>query len=193
MAQTEDRDLVARVLAGEREAFRGLVDRYAPRVHRLCFALLRQREDAEDAAQEAFLRAYRALGRFDPTYDFPPWLLTIATNLCRDRLRRRRHEAAGLDADRMEECAVLVERPTEPSRDRARLLAGIDRALGRLNADHRAAFLLYHRERMSYAEIAAVLGRPVGTVRAHLHRARRRLGDLLQSEQPSEGEHARRV
>ena len=80
MSPPEDRVLVARVLAGDRGGFRELIGRYAPRVHRLCHCLLRHEHDAEDATQETFLRAYRALARFDPERSFANWVLKIATN-----------------------------------------------------------------------------------------------------------------
>ena len=185
MPLPEDRVLVARVLAGDREGFRDLIDRYALRVHRLCFCLLRHEHDAEDAAQETFLLAYRALARFDPDRSFANWVLKIATNHCRDRLRRRRREMPIVDAGGRPEPAPPDPARNEPADEPAVLLRQVHRAVAALPPDYREVFHLYHRDGRSYAEMAAILGRPVGTIKTQLHRARRRVCRLVEHSGPA--------
>ena len=185
MRDLEDASLVERTLAGEREAFALLLERHAERVYSLCYALLRHPQDAEDACQETFLRAYRALGRFDRRYGFAGWLLKIAANHCRDRLRRRRR-LPGLERlnGRGES---IASPPADPARHRRdALLNAVRRALDLLPPVYREVFHLYHREGLSYAEMAEVLGRPVGTIKTQLHRARRRLCELVRRSVPQE-------
>jgi len=179
MSALEDRVLVARVLAGDRGAFRDLIDRHAARVHRLCYGLLHHHQDAEDAAQETFLRAYRALRRLDPDLSFANWLLKIATNHCRDRLRRRRRDLPVVDAARWPEPAAPPPAPSPTAGDTAALLRQVERAVAALQPGYREVFHLYHREGRSYAEMAAILGRPLGTIKTQLCRARRRVCDLV--------------
>jgi len=183
MSPLEDRVLVARALAGDRGAFRDLIDRHAVRVHRLCYCLLRHHQDAEDAAQEAFLRAYRALSRVNPDLSFAHWLLKIAANHCRDRLRRRRRDLPIVDVRRWPEPAAPEPSASPPAADTRALLKQVERAVAHLQPDYREVFYLYHREGRSYAEMAAILGRPIGTIKTQLHRARRRVCDLV--ERPS--------
>jgi len=180
MGQPEDAALVAQVLSGDRAAFGPLVDRYGTRVHRLCYALLRHREDAEDAAQETFLRAYRALERFDPQGSFMNWALKIATNVCRDRLRRRRHEGRAVPVAGAAE--PVAADPPDPPTDPAALLARVDAAVAGLPHDYREVFHLHHREGLSVAAMAEVLDRPIGTIKTQLHRARRLLCDLVRKK-----------
>jgi len=180
MTEPEDHELVARVVAGDRGAFRPLVDRHGSRVFGLCLALLRHRQDAEDAAQDAFLKAFRAIHRFDPRFPFPAWMLKIATNVCRDRMRRRRREPVPLEAAGMAEPAAAPAEEADP-READRLLCLVGQAVEALEPDYRAVFHLYHREQRSYADIAVILDRPMGTVKTQLHRARRRVCSLVEN------------
>jgi len=168
-------DLVRRCLDGDVEAAGALVARFERQVFALCFRMLGQREDAEDVAQESFVRALRSLRSWDNTRDFAPWLLAIAGNRCRTLLaaRARRPRLAN-EIERVED--------TTPSPEAARHLAEeVDRALGGIRAEYRQAFVLFHEHEMSYGEIAEVMGCPLGTIKTWVHRARRELVDQLRA------------
>lgn len=185
----DDAKLVALVLAGDQSAFAELVDRYHGEVYYLALRQLRQREDAEDLAQEAFLRAYRALAQYDPTRPFGAWLYAITARLCIDAHRRRRVRPVSLT--RPEEGTAAEEREWEipdktegpeaqaERRDEAiRLSVLVDR----LPPDYRLAILLRHSQDLSYEEIAAATGVPLGTVKARIHRARNQLRVWIEAE-----------
>lgn len=182
---TDDlRALIRRCLAGEQDAMLDLVDRYRGRVFGLCYRMLEHREDAEDTAQETFVRVLKNLHRWDPERDFLPWLLAIAANRCRTviarRMRRPRPRALN---------EPLPDR--HPDLSAAKQLAEeLELALGQLRAEYRQAFVLFHEQELSYAEIANVLQCPIGTVRTWIHRARRELIRLLQSREVVERRHA---
>jgi RNA polymerase sigma-70 factor, ECF subfamily len=162
--------LVNRCLAGEQHAMAALIDRYKSAVFGLCYRMLGHRQDAEDAAQETFVRVLRSLHRWDADRQFEPWLLTIAGNRCRTMLQRRTRRPAA---------AALVEAPadeTSPELQAAQQLAEeVSLALEQLRPEYRQAFVLFSEHELSYAEIAEVMDIPLGTVKTWVHRARREL------------------
>jgi RNA polymerase sigma-70 factor, ECF subfamily len=170
-----DAELVRKAQTGDRDAFGALVDRHAAMVRRLTRAVLGQLEDAEDAAQDAFLHAWTALDRFDPAAALGPWLARIALNSARDLRRRRRvrsteaipesQAATGGAPDRDAERALLRERLTQ--------------ALRTLPERQRAAVVLFEVEGYSHAEVGAMLGIPEGTARSDVFHARRKLRQVL--------------
>jgi len=179
-----DEWLVGRCVSGDTEAFASLVDRYRARVFGLILRMVGNREDAEDIAQEAFVRAYRGLHTFDRSQRFAPWLYRVATNHCVSALRRKRLPTVPLvvDVDGEERELPLPDLTYEPER---RLLQSEERrelrgAILALPDRYRAAILLYHMEELSYEEIAHVLEVPLNTVRTYLHRARALLRKALQ-------------
>jgi RNA polymerase sigma-70 factor (ECF subfamily) len=178
--------LIARAVAGDSEAFSELVRRYQNMAYHVAFRILGNTDDAEDATQDAFLSAYRALKRFRHG-SFRAWLMRIVTNACYDSLRRARHRAAasldsGEDAER-QECLVDPGASPEAMAERQDQSRQVQHALAALPPRQRVVVVLRDIQGLDYAEIAQVLRVPVGTVRSRLSRGRRALSDrLLQVE-----------
>jgi RNA polymerase sigma-70 factor, ECF subfamily len=171
----EIRQLIARCLECDQSAMLELVARFQGQVFGLCYRMLGQRQDAEDAAQETFVRVLKNLHRWDAERDFEPWLLAIAGNRCRTAL-----------ANRMKRSGTQVLAEDIAARDEdlagARGLAEeVQLALGRLRDEYREAFVLFHEQELSYAEIAEVMSCPVGTVKTWIHRARSEMMQFLRT------------
>ncbi len=176
---------------GRREAFDDLVERYQDRVHGLIARLVQDRERAADLAQEAFVKAWRALHRFRGDSAFFTWLYRIALNVARTEQRKAGGGARALRLVAAGEAgpgAVACDLPDRGAGPEDRTLRAEDRAriesaVGRLPSDFREVVVLRDIEDRSYEEIAGILEIPVGTVRSRLHRARlmlrSELGDLL--------------
>lgn len=162
----DDSEAVARCLEGEPEAFRPLVERYQDRALGHAISIIRNREDAQDAVQDAFLNAHRALRTFDRQRAFYQWFYAILRNGCY-KLLARRHDVAVDHSVRLE----LLASSTLPADDRL----AMERALAALAAADREIVMLRHFDGLSYAELAAFLDIPVGTVMSRLFNARRRL------------------
>jgi RNA polymerase sigma-70 factor (ECF subfamily) len=171
----DDRALVEALRAGDSEAPRLLIERYQGVVFGLCYRMMNHRQDAEDVAQETFVRALRGMGGFDASRLLRPWLLEIAANRCRTALARRSRRFTVELAGPAEEVADHRAGPSDPND-----LAGeLERALGELRPEYRLVFVLYHEQNLSYDEIAQSVSRPVGTVKTWLHRARGELAVRL--------------
>ena len=174
----EDAEDIRRVLAGDRSAFAGLVARHARRVHDLARRMLRDQQEAEDVAQQAFLNAYKALGRFDLSRPFRHWLLRITSNLSRNRLAARKVRRKELAARGSDE--IL---PTLPAREAAERPEGWTRsvraALEALPERYRLPVVLRYQHGLSLEEISQITDTPVATVKTHLHRGRAALRGLL--------------
>lgn len=166
--------VVRKCLAGDQAAMMALVERFRGQVFGLCYRMLGQRQDAEDVAQETFVRVLKNLHRWDPARDFEPWLLAIAGNRCRTALSSRKRRPTGGDfvLDQVADDA--------PDQSAARHLAEeVHLALAGVRDEYRQAFVLFHEHELSYAEIAAAMSVPLGTVKTWVHRARRELIDEL--------------
>ncbi|MFQ5810289.1 MAG: RNA polymerase sigma factor [Armatimonadota bacterium] len=182
MQPDTDDALVQQTLAGDLGAFGEIVNRYRTRVYNLAYRMLGDPERAEDAAQDAFIRAHDALDTYKPPGRFPSWLFTIASNRCIDLLRRRPFASASLDAPEWQEAPAddLADEP-ETAHDRTETQQRVHAALGRLSDRQRLAVALIHLQGFSYEEAAEAMCQPVGTVKSHVHRARARLKTLLTS------------
>jgi RNA polymerase sigma-70 factor (ECF subfamily) len=168
--QPEDGQLVASAIAGRSEAFGTLVERYERAVYHLCLRTMRDPEEAQDCAQEAFFKAFRSLRTFKAGAKFSTWIFSIAYHACCDRLARRKR----FTGDEMPETADPGAGPAQVAEQReesAELRAAIDA----LPEKYRAVITLYHLQGRQYEEIAQVLDLPMGTVKTHLFRAK----DLL--------------
>jgi len=176
-----DEELVLLSKNGDTDAFNRLVDRYERTVYNLCFRLLGDRSAAEDATQEAFLSAYRALPRFEGG-SFRAWLLRIAANQSRDELRRRRRRPASslesLLADPTRREPSTEDEAPRRAEQRARERA-LQEMLKRLPFEQRLVVILIDVQGRSYEETAEVLGEAIGTVKSRLFRARRKLRDEI--------------
>jgi RNA polymerase sigma-70 factor (ECF subfamily) len=165
-----DQDVVQRCLAGDPDAFATLVERYGGRVYNVALRITNDPDAANDCAQEAFIRAYRALHQYDPALPFGPWLYRIATNASLNYVQRwRGHETA---VEELPESADEPDDRPEATTLRREEVAEVVAAMADLPAAYRAALTLRHMQQLSYQEVADALGIPLGTVKTHLHRAR---------------------
>lgn len=174
----DDAWLVQSALAGDARAFAELVDRHAPVCLRYATRMLGSREDAEEATQDAFLRAHRALDRFDTTMSFRTWVMSILINRCRSMLLHRRRRTARVQLD-----GAAVDAARAPDRSGGvELRDAIDHALAQLDPAQREAFLLKHVESMSYEEMAVATGAGISALKMRVQRACDRLQLLLRED-----------
>ena len=175
LATMTDAMLVRRVLDGDTAAFTTLVDRHAAACTRFATRMLGNREDAEDATQETFLRAYRSLARYEERQTFRTWLFQILINRCRTAAvrRQRRHRMFLVDD------SAIAAASVRPAVDAGDLRAELKRAIDALDPDQREAFLLKHVEQLSYDEMAAATGIGVSALKMRVMRACERLRELL--------------
>ena len=180
----DEAELIRRCQAGDVSAFEPLVEKYRQRVWRLAYQVLRDREEAWDCAQEAFVRAFQSLSRFRGQSAFYTWLFRITVNVATDRHRSRGARARAFGPERVpeEEWARTAADPTGKPDDAAldaERRERIRQALDSLPLKARTIIMLSDIEGLSYRDIAQVLNCPIGTVMSRLHNARRRLRALL--------------
>ncbi len=177
MAQAQGQDETSLALAaseGDGAAFGEIVRRYQAQVFRLCRRYVGA-SDAEDIAQEAFVKAFLNVKRFDASRPLAPWLLTIARRLCIDRLRQRKARPVSAD-----DAPELPTRPTaEVDAAAKQTMTLLSSALKELPEGQREALVLFHLEELAYKDIADILDVPLGTVMTWLHRGRALLRDKL--------------
>ncbi len=181
--------LVRAAARGDRGAFAQLVDQHQRAVFGLCHRVLQDHEEARDAAQETFVRAWGAIGTCDPSQPFAPWLLRIARNHCIDVVRRRlpARRRVELDADPADGERTELADPAAPLGDeqlqRAQEATQLEAAVATLPDHYRQVIHLFHVEHMSYKEMAATMEVPIGTIMTWLHRARARLRARMVEEE----------
>lgn len=174
-AEVGDVELVALAQKGERQAFEVLVERYKQKAYRIAFDFTRDREEAKDLSQEAFLRAFTHLKSFDQRASFYTWFYRIVVNLCLDHQRRRRRISWEPFDEKTEavERSELAEASSSP--DREAMAREISRRVGiaveSLPPKQRTVFLLKNHQGLSIREIAKVMRTAEGTIKVHLHRA----------------------
>ncbi|MBK6693025.1 MAG: sigma-70 family RNA polymerase sigma factor [Myxococcales bacterium] len=183
MAPPTDRDLVDRARTGDRGAFDELVRRHHGRIHRLALHMLRDRAEAEDVAQETFVRAYQALARFDGRSEPYTWIYRIAVNLSLNVLRARRSSRTGVDVQdpRLDGLLADGHPGVDPkgNAERKQLYGALCEGLDGLSETLRTTLILVCVDGRSHEEASAILGAPPGTIAWRVHEARRKLKELL--------------
>lgn len=194
MNDVEDAALVTRCLTGDERAFAELLRRYRGRVYGLALRMVQNGEDARDIAQEAFVKAFQSLASFDCSKPFGAWISKITANLCIDHYRRKRLNLVSIDApidsgsgERQREFEDVRPGPADHFQH-AEEQERVDALLASLPPRYRTVVILRHREDLSYEEIADIMGMPLGTVKARLHRAHNMLKRKLRSTLESPGE-----
>jgi len=173
-------------IQGDQDAFAEIVYTFQDAVYNLCYRMLADHVEAEDAAQEAFLKAYHHLDRYDETRPFKTWLLSIASNHCIDRLRKRRMTWVSIDEPTP---ATLALSSSDPQPEQAALNNEVSRQiqalLDELEPDYRAAVVLRYWYDYSYAEIAEMTASTESAIKSRLYRARQLLAEKIQNQQPT--------
>lgn len=176
LANSGDEDLVALAQKGDRRAFEELIERHKHKAYHIAFGFARDREEAKDLSQEAFLKAYANLKNFDGRSSFYTWFYRIVVNVCLDYKRRAKRISAGEFDESIEHQMEPSHNPARPLAPEQQVLAGqlsrkVDAALQTLPAKQRTAFILKNHQGLSIREIAETMETAEGTVKVHLHRA----------------------
>lgn len=171
---------------GDQRAFARLVDAYQVPVYNLCYRMLGNPADAEDAAQETFVRVYTHLRSYNPQQKLSSWILAVASHHCIDRLRRQRMTWLSLDEALPLPATNQDQAPPEDSLMERETRAEIQRLLQTLPPEYRLVIALRYWQDLSYEEIAQVVGATESAVKSRLHRARQVLADGMRSQGPAE-------
>lgn len=184
-SKQEDYEIVKNVLGGNKDAFSRLQNKYQKIIASLIRRMVQDEDDIDDLTQEAFIKAYNALDRFQFSYTFSSWLFKIASNNCIDFLRKKRFQTVSINqpiGDREDGLFIEIEdRENIPdlsvlSQERKKAL---NEAINSLPENYRKIIKLRHEEELDYKEISKLTGQPLGTVKAHLFRARKMMLDKL--------------
>lgn len=174
MTDPSDDEIIAAVVSGDTDAFAALVSRYTVKYARFAARMLGNREDGEEALQDAFVRAYRSLHKRDGTAGFGPWFHSILVNQCRTAATRRANRQRMLVDD-----AGALEQAVAPARAASDAESEIELAIAQLDIAQREVFLMKYVEDMSYDEIAEVTGVGVSALKMRVKRSADRLRELL--------------
>jgi RNA polymerase sigma-70 factor (ECF subfamily) len=185
----DDRELAVMAARGREPAFRELLTRYERPVFSLVYRMVGDRTLAEDLAQEAFIRAFNAIGTYKPTYKFSNWILKIANNHTIDHLRKRKldtvsihgspHATTEHETSQTQVSVISTDENPQQYVENRELGGQIELAIRGLREEYRVAILLRHVEGYAYEEIADIMDVPLGTVKTYLHRARAELRETL--------------
>lgn len=177
----QDNELIQQVLGGNQQAYAGLVERYQNYVFTLALRIVKTREDAEEVAQDVFVKAYRSLSDFKGTARFSTWLYTIVNNTSLSFLRKKRLETHSLDDDKVFELADRQESSMPAhqyeAKSKSKMLAA---AIAMLGEDDAEVITLFYQAEQSLDEIARILRVETNTAKVRLHRARGRLKEKLE-------------
>ncbi len=182
-----ERQLIKQAQRGCADSARELIDAHKDRLHAFVWRIIRNDHDAEEICQDAFLRAFDALDKFDVAYRFSTWLFTIGYRLCLNTMRRRKDYAGDVDfttmrTDGRQAPSPDVDESVANSDEARRLKEIIWNSVDQLTPPQRATVLLFYKESLSCQEIGEILEMPAATVKSHLHRARNRLKGVLESQ-----------
>jgi RNA polymerase sigma-70 factor (ECF subfamily) len=178
--------LVKRALKGDQQAFADIVDLYQDKLYHMSYRMLYNRQEAEDVVQDTFLRVYRNLDRYDDSMKFSTWIYRIATNLCIDRLRRRRPtyslDAESTDHEGLDGYSIL---PSDDRTPESEIVLSetqriIRQAIENLPAKYKTVMVLRYLQDMSLQEISDVMDMPVTTIKTRVHRGREFLRKRLE-------------
>jgi len=176
-----DTDIIAQVLGGERNAYALLVERYQNFVFTIVLRYIKSREDAEEVAQDVFVKAYRSLADFKGTAKFSTWLYTVTTTTCITFLRKKKLEVQSLDNERVFEAADSVDSGMRANQiEQKSRVNMVNEAIRMLGADDAQIITLFYKGEQTLDEIAQILGKETNAVKVQLHRARGRLKDKMQ-------------
>jgi RNA polymerase sigma-70 factor (ECF subfamily) len=182
MAAARERELIEQVQQGDLEAYGEVIREYQTSVFNVCLRVLGNIQEAEDLAQEAFLRAYRNISQYDPSRPFGPWVRVLAANLCYNHLKKARLIRVELEDERGYANRGPLRGP-EASLEIAEEYHDLYQQIWQLPENQRVALELRHFQDLSYQEMSAVMNVPLNTVRSHLYRARRKLAELLEENE----------
>jgi RNA polymerase sigma-70 factor (ECF subfamily) len=185
-AVPNDRELVERAKGGDADAFGQLVRRHQPRIHRLAVHMLRDRAEAEDVAQETFIRAYQALARFDGRSEPYTWFYRITINLSLNRIRSRKTSRTTHDTDDPRLDGLLADKRPDSadpagSAQRREMYVALCAGIDGLSDTLRTTLVLVCVDGRSHEDVAAILGAPEGTIAWRVHEARRKLKEFLKT------------
>jgi RNA polymerase sigma-70 factor (ECF subfamily) len=176
-----DSEIISRVLSGDQQAYAGLVDRYQNYVFTLAMRFTKNREDAEELAQDIFIKAYRALADFKGSSKFSTWLYTIVNNTCITFLRKKKLQVHSLDKEGVFEVADSQESGMGANTvEQKSKVAMVNNAIRLLSPDDAEIITLFYKSEQTLEEIALILGLETNTVKVRLHRARTRLKEKMQ-------------
>lgn len=182
-----DIEIVNRCLAGDVNAFEILIERYKRAVYNTAYRMMGSREDAEDVSQEAFVRMYNSLSKYNPEYKFITWAMKVTTNLCLDSLRKRKGEMVSID-DSFE---IKDEKDTpEEEYIRKENQKLVQDAIMKLPDKYREFLILFHQRNLSYQEIIDITGESLTIVKNRLYRARQMLKEELVSREKEREKYA---
>ncbi len=184
-SREEDALLIRRALAGDQRAYKKLRQKYHESIYNLIYRMIRDKDEVEDLTQEAFIKAFMSLSSFNDEFAFSTWLYKIATNNCINYIRRKKLQTFSIDkpveskeSDYTYELPDSTYEPDQELIDRQRKKL-LDDAINSLPAKYQHVIHLRHVEEKEYQEIAAILKLPLGTVKAHIFRAREMLNKFL--------------
>lgn len=180
----QEKQWVEQAMRGDRQAFAALVDAYKNPVHNLCYRMLGTPTEAEDAAQEVFVKVYRRLPTYDPERKLSSWILSIASHHCIDRIRRRHLQT--VDIEELPEWRPLVSEKPQPEKAfiEGETEGRVQALINQLEPGYRVPLVMHYWQDMPYQEICDATGLSLSAVKSRLHRARLKLAELMRQQAP---------
>ena len=181
----DDLKIIESCLLGNTQIFSRLIDNYKNMVYNLAYRMSNSPHEAEDISQEAFMRAYQSLARFNPSYKFSTWLYQITLNIIRDKFKRKEIDYVSLDTPVETDDSEFFPQPADFTNNPEQIITqkeniqAIQQAILSLPLKYREVLVLRHLQDLSYIEISSILKLPQGTVKVRLYRAREQLKKIL--------------